>query len=156
MSWRKAGLTTKSYLLQEAEATSRLAKAEWCREKGLGVTSLQHDGIMIDMEASIYKEASRGMSAAATKACRYTVEVVVKGVEGEWDLPPLRATQESGRGKGRELLTGEILLPPRGATTYKDDSEDEDMNEMLNTAWGLGTNEDMSEAGDVDEIPDEE
>ena len=27
---------------------------------------------------------------------------------------------------------------------------------MLNTAWGLGTNEDMSEAGDVDEIPDEE
>ena len=30
------------------------------------------------------------------------------------------------------------------------------MNEMLNTAWGLGTNEDMSEAGDVDEIPNEE
>ena len=156
MSWRKAGLTTKSYLLQEAEATSRLAKAEWCREKGLEVTSLQHDGIMIDMEANIYEEASKGMSAAATKACRYTVEVVVKGVKGEWDLPPLRATQESGRGKGRELSTGGIPLPPIGATTYKDDSEDEDMNEMLNTAWGLGTNEDMSEAGDVDEIPNEE
>ena len=113
-SWRKASLTTKSYLLQEAEAMSRLAKAEWCREKGLEVTSLQHDGIMIDMKANMYEEASKGMSAAATKTCRYTVEVVVKGVKGEWDLPPLRATQESGRGKGRELSTGGIPLPPIG------------------------------------------
>ena len=140
-SWRKAGLTTKSYLLQEAEATSRLAKAEWCREKGLEVTSLQHDGIMIGMETSRYEEASKGMSAAATKACNYKVEVVVKGIKEEWDLPPLRATQESGRGKGRELSTGGIPLPPKGAGTYNDESEDEDMNEMLNAAWGLGTNE---------------
>ena len=151
-SWRKASLTTKSYLLQEAEAMSRLAKAEWCRERGLEVTSLQHDGIMIDMKENMYEEASKGMSAAATKTCRYTVEVVVKGVKGGWDLPPLRATQESGRGKGRELSTGGIPLPPMGST-YKDDSEDEDMNEMLNIVWGLGTNKDAHEAGDADETP---
>ena len=30
------------------------------------------------------------------------------------------------------------------------------MNEMLNIAWGLGTNEDVSEAGDADETPHEE
>ena len=92
------------------------------------------------------------MSAAATKACKYKVEVVVKGIKEEWDLPPLRATQESGRGKGGELSTGGIPLPPKGASTYNDESEDEDMNEMLNAAWGLDTNEDRSEAEDAGEI----
>ena len=144
-SWRKASLTTKSYLLQEAEAMSRLAKAEWYREKGLEVISLQHDGIMIEMDANTYEEASKGMSAAATRACKYKVEVVVKGIQEEWDLPPLRATQESGRGEGRELSVGGIPLPPKGANTYRDESEDEDMNEMLNTAWGLGLYEDRWE-----------
>ena len=135
-AWRKAGLTTKSYLLQEAEATSRLAKSEWCRQQGLVVTSLQHGGIMIEMGTERYTEARKGMSAAATEACKYEVEVAVKEIKEEWELPPLRATQESGRGKGRELSIGGIPLPPRGANTYRDDSEDEDMNEMLNMAWG--------------------
>ena len=94
----------------------------------------------------MHVEASKGMSAAATKACKYKVEVVVKGIKEDWDLPPLKATQESGRGKERELSTGGIPLPPKGANTYNDESEDEDMNEMLNTAWGLGTYEDGSEA----------
>ena len=67
---------------------------------------------------------------------------MVKGIKEEWDLPPLKATQESGRGRGRELSTGGIPLPPKGASIYNDESEDENMNEMLNAAWGLGRMED--------------
>jgi hypothetical protein len=97
---------------------------------------------MIEVGTERYAEARKGMSAAATKACKYEVDVVVKGIKEEWDLPPLRATQESGRGKGRELSTGGIPLPPEGANAYRDDSEDEDMNEMLNAAWRLDLYED--------------
>ena len=86
--------------------------------------------------------------------------VVIKGIEeksgtgsngGAWDMPPLRATQKPkrGGGKDREVLSVRgIPLPPRGSwdtekeemtgLPYRDDSEDEDMNAMLNEAWTGG------------------
>ena len=123
--------------------------------------SLQHDGIMIEIGPERYEEARKGMSQSATRASGYNVEVVVKGVEEkqekqgkerEWDMPPLRAmrTPERSRGKNREALsTGGIPLPPRGGwdseeeerdgLPYRDDSEDENTNVMLNEAWRSGT-----------------
>ena len=63
-------------------------------------------------------------------------------------MPALRATQTTERRRGghRETLsTGGIPLPPRGGwdseedgvnrTLYRDDSEDEGINTMLNEAW---------------------
>ena len=35
--WKRAALTSKSYLLQEAESTSRLAKMNWCKGEGIRV-----------------------------------------------------------------------------------------------------------------------
>ena len=160
-AWKRASLTAKSYLLQEAESTSRLAKIDWCKEKGIQVMSLQHDGIMMGIGPERYEEARKGMSQSATKASGYNVEVVIKGIEekngggskeGAWDMPPLRATRTPERrgGKNREVLsTGGILLPPRGGweseedekngLLYRDDSEDEDTNVMLHEAWAGGT-----------------
>ena len=121
-AWNRASLTAKSYLLQEAESTSRLAKLEWCKEKRIPVRSLQHDGVMIGVGTGRYEEARKGMSESATKASGYKVEVVIKGIEeksrgesreGVWDMPALRATQTTERRRGghREALsTGGIPL----------------------------------------------
>ena len=89
-AWDRASLTAKSYLLQEAESTSRLAKLEWCKEERIPVLSLQHDGVMIGIGAERHEEARRGMSKSATEASGYNVEVVVKGIK------------EKNRGGGRE------------------------------------------------------
>ena len=66
-AWRRASLTSKSYLLQEAESTSRPAKMDWCRERGIQVMSLQHYGIMIGIGPERYEEAREGMSRSATE-----------------------------------------------------------------------------------------
>ena len=71
---RKAERTAKSYVLQEAEAASRNAKTEWCRNNGLGVEDLQHDGIVVVGVEGRYgggEGASRGGDGAG-------------GVEGVW------------------------------------------------------------------------
>ena len=139
-AWKRASLTAKSYLLQEAESTSRLAKMDWCKGEGIRVTSLQHDGIMIEVDEGRYEEARKGMSRSATRACGYEVEVVVKGIsaaetqveeaveeEGceDWDLGPLRSTHAAEGGGGKERRT----------TNRWDESEDDDMNTLLQNAW---------------------
>ena len=43
---KNPALKLKSYLLQEAEAVSRGAKAEWAAGQGVRVVSLQHDGVV--------------------------------------------------------------------------------------------------------------
>ena len=175
-AWKRASLTAKSYLLQEAESTSRLAKLEWCKEERIQVMSLQHDGIMLGIGAERHEEARKGMSKSATEASGYNVEVVVKGItekgkggagEEVWDMPALRATQmtERRRGGHRETLsTGGIPLPPRGGwdseedginrTLYRDDSEDEGTNTMLHEVW-LGEIPAIEE-GDRLEVMEEE
>ena len=70
---------------------------------------------MIEVGTERYAEACKGMSAAATKACKYEVDVVVKGIKEEWDLPPLRATQESGRGKGEGTIDRRNTTAARGS-----------------------------------------
>jgi len=156
-AWNRASLTAKSYILQEAEFTSRLAKIEWCKEERISIRGLQHDGIMVEIGPERFEEARKGMSKSATKASGYNVEVVIKGIEekhregnkeGAWDMPPLKATQTPERRGERlrvTLSTGGIPLPPRGGwdseeeeisiAPYRDESEDEGTNTMLNEVW---------------------
>ena len=70
----RVGPRVKSYLLQEAEAISRRAKQRWCRENGITVIHLQHDGVVAH-GATDPGAAARDMSAAATAACGYEVTV---------------------------------------------------------------------------------
>ena len=66
-------------MLQEAEATARNAKIKWCEDHGFRVISIQHDGILVaGITQSNAWEVEAGMSAAATRACGYEVEVEVK------------------------------------------------------------------------------
>ena len=79
----KAALRVKSYLLQEAEAVSRGAKDAWCREHGVRVLNLQHDGIMIgsDLPNELSAdEVAELMGAAATRAAGYEVVVTAERV----------------------------------------------------------------------------
>ena len=79
---KSPALRLKSYLLQEAEATSRAAKMAWCAERGLNVVSLQHDGIVIDAlpDGLSADEAAELMSSAASRAAGYEVVVEAKGI----------------------------------------------------------------------------
>ena len=65
----KVERTLKSYLLQEAEATSRGAKIEWLRKRGVKVTNLQHDGIFVDSlpTGMSLGDVEVALSAAATR-----------------------------------------------------------------------------------------
>ena len=98
----KVDRTLKSYLLQEAEATSREAKIRWCEERGLAVTSLQHDGIFISnlADGMSLGDTEDELSRVATEACGF--EVVVKGKKigyrAEQDgVGDMRVTLESMR-----------------------------------------------------------
>ena len=76
--FKKAGRTAKSYVLQEAECTARNAKihVSWCQSRGLRVTNLQHDGVVVaGIAPGEEEEAGRGMGEAATVACGFQVEV---------------------------------------------------------------------------------
>ena len=62
---RTAGVTAKSYFLQEAEALSRRAKVEWAALRGdVPVTNLQHDGVIMMTERSRSQ-----LQAALSEAC---------------------------------------------------------------------------------------
>ena len=69
----KVERTLKSYLLQEAEATSRGAKVAWLKENGVKVMNLQHDGIFVEglPEGLQMEEVAERLSEVATKACGY-------------------------------------------------------------------------------------
>ena len=71
-------LTLKSYLLQEAEGVGREAKIMWCKENCVRVCSLQHDGVGVHIEDDQINDAAEAMTAAVTKACGYSVQVVIK------------------------------------------------------------------------------
>ena len=75
---KDAALTLKSYLLQEAEGVGREAKLRWCKENGLRVCSLQHDGVGVCIEDDQIRGATTALTAAVTTACGYSVQVVVK------------------------------------------------------------------------------
>ena len=78
-SERARRTTLKSYLLQEAEAASREAKLRWCRENGVRVISLQHDGIVAMVRGSERtQQVADSMAASATAACGYGVKVIPK------------------------------------------------------------------------------
>ena len=79
---RKPALRAKSYLLQEAEAVSRAAKMRWCREHGVRVVNLQHDGILMESvpDGMTADEAAELMSAAASRAAGYEVVVAAERV----------------------------------------------------------------------------
>ena len=75
---KDAALTLKSYLLQEAEGVGREAKLRWCKENGLRVCNLQHDGVGVCIEDDQIRGATSALTAAVTTACGYPVQVVVK------------------------------------------------------------------------------
>ena len=52
--------TLKSYLLQEVEAVSRAAKVAWAERAGCRWISLQHDGVVIALRASMTHEWACG------------------------------------------------------------------------------------------------
>jgi hypothetical protein len=76
---KRADLTAASYILQEAEATSREAKIKYCVANGIEVLNLQHDGIVVfDV---IDQNTADAMGAAATAACGHPVRVEAKRIE---------------------------------------------------------------------------
>ena len=79
----KPALRMKSYLLQEAEAVSREAKVKWCREQGMRVLNLQHDGIFVESlpEGQTDAEVAELLGAAASRAAGYEVIVAAEWVE---------------------------------------------------------------------------
>ena len=76
---KRADLTAASYILQEAEATSREAKIRYCVANGIEVLNLQHDGIVVfDV---VDQSKADAMGAAATAACGYPVQVEAKRID---------------------------------------------------------------------------
>ena len=76
---RKKRTTLKSYLLQEAEATSREAKLRWGWENRIRIISLQHDGVVAIVQGNTQtEEVAKGMAAAASVECKFDVKVIPK------------------------------------------------------------------------------
>jgi hypothetical protein len=77
-AWEKAGRTTQSYILQETEAVSRIAKIRESTGLGLRVFNLQHDGIATSQPTGGQTPAqvARLLGEAASAASGYTVVVV--------------------------------------------------------------------------------
>ena len=64
--------TTASYVFQEAEGLSRLAKLWWARTRGHKVQNLQHDGIILTTGTDIPPRAvARALTAVCTNALGY-------------------------------------------------------------------------------------
>ena len=78
-------LKWKSYVLQEAEATSREAKIRWARAQGIPVLSLQHDCVVLGRRGEDAADEAtghmlaKGLSEAATAATGYPTTV-----DAEW------------------------------------------------------------------------
>lgn len=79
---KNPALKLKSYLLQEAEAVSRGAKAEWAAGQGVQVVSLQHDGVVFHAlpDGLTAEEVAEQLSAAASRAAGYEVVVEPKHI----------------------------------------------------------------------------
>ena len=68
--------TTASYVFQEAEGISRLAKLWWARVRGHKVQNLQHDGVILTTGTDIQPQAvARAMTAVCTHALGYAQPV---------------------------------------------------------------------------------
>ena len=105
---KRADLCAASYLLQEAEATSREAQIRCCVAQGLEIINLQHDGIVVyGVAPEAVSAVSSKLADAASEACGFTLAVEAKRVgnmpapaardededaEEQLGLPPLRAT----------------------------------------------------------------
>ena len=77
--WRKAPLTAKSYILQEAEATARCAKIAELRSEGIPIFNLQHDGIIAGVPKDSVAAWATRLAAAASLRCHLPVTV-----KGDW------------------------------------------------------------------------
>ena len=78
--WKKASLTAKSYIFQEAEATARCAKIAALTEKHIPIYNLQHDGIIAGVTPLSVDEWATSLSKSATTRCNLPVTV-----QGEWN-----------------------------------------------------------------------
>ena len=68
--------TLKSYLLQEGEGVSRVAKLAWCAQHGCTAINLQHDGVVVRLTDDWTAEAAEAdLSRMATAACGYVQPV---------------------------------------------------------------------------------
>ena len=77
--WERATRTVKSYILQEAEAASRMRKIWWCEANGVQVMGLQHDGILAGEHADLTVDEVSELMMIETAKCGYEVRIV-----GEW------------------------------------------------------------------------
>ena len=116
----KADKTLQAYLLQEAEATSRAAKVQWCQQNGLDVANLQHDGIFVrkwDETRWSVQDIEKGMERAASNACGYEVQIEGKRIgDDTWQLPSLTEITQPPNSTGGGLFFIQIgvysyLLP---------------------------------------------
>ena len=98
-----------SYLLQEAEATSREAQIRCCVAQEIEVINLQHDGIVVyGVAPEAVAAVSLRLAAAASAACGFPLAVEAKRI-GDVLVP----TVGTGDGGGDE--DEQLGLPPLGA-----------------------------------------
>ena len=78
---REPERTMCSYVWQEAEGLSRIAKLEWCTRHGHVAHNLQHDGVIIQLggrRPPTAAAAAADLSAVCTHALGYPQPVEVK------------------------------------------------------------------------------
>ena len=82
--------TLKSYILQEAEGISRDAKRRWCTAHGHRCYSLQHDGVVIGLRASVSPSAAaQDLQCWTEAALGYPQPVTVKPMSPAGQLSPV-------------------------------------------------------------------
>jgi ribonuclease HI/GNAT superfamily N-acetyltransferase len=107
---KRADLCAASYLLQEAEATSREAQIRCCVAQGLEVINLQHDGIVVyGVAPEAVSAVSSRLAAAASTACGFPLTVEAKRIGGTW-------VSTADAGGGGEDAEEHLGLPPLRAT----------------------------------------
>jgi len=81
----RSGLTAKSYFLQEPEGLSRRAKVAWAARRGdLRVTSLQHDGVVVELPDGMRADqVAVSMTEACTEMLGYEQPVEEKPLGAE-------------------------------------------------------------------------
>ena len=88
-----ADRTTKSYLLQAYEATSREAKIRWATRAGHAWLNLQHDGVVIALKPNTTAaQAIRQLSTVSSEALGYAQPVEVKTMDP--NVTPQPATHD--------------------------------------------------------------
>ncbi len=101
--------TTKSYLLQAYEATSREAKLRWAASAGHAWLNLQHDGVVIALAPDTSQEqATRQLTDVSSEALGYLQPVDVKTMNQ--DVTPQPAARGSTT-RARERTAAAPAMP---------------------------------------------